>query len=127
MTEIESKTVHVKIEPSQAIQSKRALLEMEISLLNMLRIFEEFRTVRKEETRQEEEARKCIKNFESEIEKLLGMLPQKEEKEKIEEEFEVEEKEKIEVEKKKKAKGISRKKRFELELKEIKQRLEALA
>ncbi len=47
MAEIESKSVHIKIEPGEAIENKRRFLEMQINMLNIMSRYFNFKSLNK--------------------------------------------------------------------------------
>ncbi len=121
MKDVETQSVHVQITPSEAVDSKRSLLETELHLLNILRAMISIKELRKTEFRLKADARVKMRGLTKEIEKILTVLPVSESmlKEGRKRLFEIEPLIKETKEKKERIK-------IDVELKEIKKQLEKL-
>lgn len=121
MKDVETQSVHVQIIPSEAVDSKRNLLETELHLLNILKAMIAIKELRKTEFRLKTEARTKMRELARDIDKILATLPVSEAmlKEGRKRLFEIEPLIKETKEKKEKIK-------IDVELKEIRKQLEKL-
>jgi len=78
MAKVESKKVYVKIEPSEAIEAKRNLLESMVHLINMLVASKKFKRLRKDELTAVRQGKTEAPEIIEDIEKLQEKLPQME-------------------------------------------------
>jgi len=78
MAEIESKVVHIKIEPEEAIDNKRKLLEMQISMLNMIKKYYNFKKFNREEGKNRIMIRRLVNEITRDIDSMSNMLPKEE-------------------------------------------------
>lgn len=79
MKDIETQSVHVQITPSEALDSKKNFLEIELHLLNILKAMIAKKELRKDEFKLKTEARTKMRELTKEINKVLAILPVSEE------------------------------------------------
>ena len=122
MRDVEVQAVHVKIAPSEAIEYKRNLLEIQLHLVGILRAVINMKDLRKSEFKLKSEARAKMREIMAETDKILGELPLGEEISKgvLKKEM------KGLLPAKKGAKEIKEKEKIDAELREIKRQLEKL-
>jgi len=118
---IEKKSVYVKIERDEAVESKRMFLESEESIINSLIITEQFSKLCSDESRDISHLRARYSDIIQQINIITGSLP-KEEKE----EMKKEERTVTVTVKGKTMKELSKEDIRAKELKEIKERIERL-
>lgn len=75
MKDVETQSVHIQITPSEAVDSKRNLLETELHLLNILRAMISIKELRNNEFRLKTEARTKMRELARDIDKVLANLP----------------------------------------------------
>jgi len=71
----EQNLIHVRIEPEEALDSKKAILSSQMSLLIILKIIKKYKLLRIEELKTKEDLHKKIKETNTEIGKLQLTLP----------------------------------------------------
>lgn len=125
MPEVKEAAVHVEILPSEAIDSKRNILEMELHLLDVLRNLLSLKELIKFEIALKKETRTKMREMSHTIKQVLDILPVEEVLPKKEEE---EIRKAIEFGKEKEEEMLPRGKRARLdaELQDIKRKLEKL-
>jgi len=117
---IEKKSVYVKIEMDEAVESKRMFLESEESIINSLIITEEFSNLCSDESRDISHLRARYSDMIAQINVITGSLP-KEEKEEMKKEERT-----IVTIKGKSVKELSKEQLRSKELQEIKERISRL-
>ncbi len=75
MARVESRKVYVRLEPSQAIESKRDILRSMANIINMLMISKKFKKLEKEELAAVRQGRTEVQRILEDIEKLQENLP----------------------------------------------------
>lgn len=75
MKDVKTQSVHVQIITSEAVDSKRSLLETELHLLNILKAMISIKELRKTEFKLKTEARTKMRELSKEIDKVLANLP----------------------------------------------------
>ncbi len=113
----EESTIHVKLENTEAIQSKRALLSSEMYLLKIIKALRRYNALRSNELRTKLKIQKELKSLKSNIKKIQNNYP----KTKIPEKLRKDDKEPITKTEKKRATG-----NIEYELEDIKNKLLSL-
>lgn len=75
MARVESRKVYVRLEPSQAIESKRDILRSMANIINMLMISKKFKKLEKEELAAVRQGGTEVQGILEDIEKLQENLP----------------------------------------------------
>ncbi|MBU4070370.1 MAG: hypothetical protein KJ646_05280 [Nanoarchaeota archaeon] len=71
----EQNLIHVRIEPEEALDSKKEILSSQMSLLMILKRIKKYKSLRTEELKTKENLHKKIKEINAEIGKLQSVLP----------------------------------------------------
>ncbi|MBI5148946.1 hypothetical protein HZA33_04675 [Candidatus Pacearchaeota archaeon] len=79
MTEVESRVVHVRIEPEEAIENKRKLLEMQVNMLNIFKRYYNFKALNRQEGKSRQLIRRIVNEVDREFDAITNMLPKEEE------------------------------------------------
>lgn len=79
MAEIESRLVHIRIEPEEAVENKKRLLEMEILMLEIMKKYYMFKKLDKEEGKYRQMIRRIVTEITHELNNMTEILPKLEE------------------------------------------------
>ncbi len=75
MIEIEKKAVHVQIVPEEAVNSKKAMLEIQLNLLSILKNIISIRELRAQEIKAKTELRISIQEVLKNLKGILDVMP----------------------------------------------------